>query len=188
MRDRWAVGAALIGAGLILSGCTSTEAGVPTAGGDTGTASTPSTDGPSSDQLAAIDPCTLLADTEARQLGVPPTGVRNDMVGAAVCDWQLPVQDDPQFNTGLLVGVAIDPEAGIDELTVPPDAEVTPTTVGEHTGRVVAGDNFGSGSCSVQLRLAPNAAALVDVLAGQDTERACEVATRAAALVEPKLP
>jgi len=188
MRDRRAVGAALVGAGLILSGCASTEAGMPTAGGDAGRASTPSTAGPSAEQLAAIDPCTLLADTEARQLGVPPPGVRNDMAGASVCGWQLPVRDDPQFDTGLLVGVAIDPETGVDELAVPPDAVVTPTTVGEHRGRVVAGDNFGSGSCSVELRLGPNAAALVDVLAGQDTERACEVATRAATLVEPKLP
>lgn len=182
------VRAMLIGAGLILSGCTSTEAGEPTAGGDTDTARTPSTAGPSAEQLAAIDPCALLADTEARQLGVPPPGARNDMAGASACGWQLPVQDDPQFDTGLLVGVAIDPVTGIDELTVPPDAVVTPTTVGDHEGRVVAGDNFGPGSCSVELRLGPNAAALVDVLAGQDTERACEVATRAAALVEPKLP
>ncbi len=181
----------LLAAAALAAGCTTTEAGRPGLALDPSGASTAS-DGTTAQRdvdLKSIDPCTMLTEAQAQQVGVPSPGVRNDIAGLLSCDWQRSIRDDPEFNTGMLVTASIDPDGSVDELNLPETAVVTPITVGDHEGQVVAEGGFGGeGECQVDLILGPNSKAQVFVIAGTDTERACDVATRAAALVEPKLP
>ncbi len=183
--------AGLLLAAALAAGCAPPEAGSPTSASDpSGAPTVPGgTTARAEVDLASIDPCTMLTEAQAQQVGVPSPGVRDDIAGLLSCDWQLSIRDDPEFNTGMLVTVSLDPDGGVDELNLPETAVVTPTTVGDHEGQVVAKGGFGGeGECQVDLILGPNSKAQVFVIAAADTERACDVATRAAVLVEPKLP
>ncbi len=190
MRARTLLAAGPMLAAVLVTGCSTTDAGTPISG-STGASTAPGGSTPRSEvDLASTDPCTMLTETEAQQVGVPSPGVRDDVAGFLSCDWQLSARDDPEFDTGMLVSVSIDPERGIEELNLSGAVRITPTTVGSHQGQLVAesGGFGGPGTCQVDLVISPSSHVTVSALTGIDTERACDVATRAAASVEPKLP
>lgn len=166
-----------------VAACGSTTAGDArgTTATSTPTASTPTSSvAPSPTASVApvdVDPCTLLTAAEASGLGLPAQGELESLPGGPTCDWQ-------GDRGGLLIGVNEDVD--LDDVVFEDTAVVADVVVGDRRARR-APDVGRPGSCSVVLELGVGSVSLV-ALYLDDPPRACEVADRAAQLVEPKLP
>jgi hypothetical protein len=128
--------------------------------------------------LATMQACYLLTAQEATSLGVPAQGKAEEIVGLRRCDWAKPEG---------VVSTSIDEQGGIEKLNLADASSVTDVTIGQHRAkRAVEGS--GPGYCDVFFAVGDTASVSVSALYLNDTHRACAVADRAAALVEPKLP
>lgn len=138
----------------------------------------PGTTSQSPSGLAAIETCDLLTPEEATSLGVPAQGDADEVLGLRRCD---------RATAEGTVSTAIDEEQGISELTLSDASSVADVTIGRHQAkRAVEGS--GPGYCKVFFAVGDSANVSVLALYLNDTPRACSVADRAAALIEPKLP
>ncbi|MGQ0776280.1 MAG: DUF3558 family protein [Pseudonocardiales bacterium] len=167
---------------LAVAGCSVPEASAP--GVEPGTSVPPpakTSPPPRTTQptgLAAIEACDLLTAQEASLLGVPPQGRPQDVLGLRRCNW-----GDAEGGAS----TTIDDDRPIDELVFTDASSVTDITIGNHKAkRAVEGS--GPGYCDVIFAVGDSANVSVLALYLNDTQRACSVADRAAALIEPKLP
>lgn len=128
--------------------------------------------------LATIDACDLLTAEEATSLGVPPQGRPDEIVGLRRCDWG--TEEGGPSTT-------INEDLGIDGLVLTDASSVTDITIGRHQAKRAV-ETSGPGYCSVYFAIGDTANVSVTALYLNDTPRACSVADRAAALIEPKLP
>jgi hypothetical protein len=155
--------------------------GVP-AGNSTTTTSkgtTPSTSTGSTNPLAGKDPCSLLTPSAKATLGVSG-GEKSNAGSSRGCKWQL------RAASGDLNLFAIDilDRQGIKDL--PPAAKQL-ADVGTHKAAQTSG-NGGPGSCSVIMGVGDKSRVESTVVAGTDTQKACDLALQMAKLVEPELP
>lgn len=168
----------------VVAGCSSTTAGDArgtTAVVSTTTAGTTTSAAPSGAPSAApldIDPCELLTADEATSLLLPARGEFEVLVGMPTCDWQ-------GDRGGMSIGV--NDELGLDGLVYDDTTVVTELVISDHRA-ARAPDDGGPGYCSVAFAVGENANVSLIALYLKDPLRACEVADRAAQLVEPKLP
>ncbi len=167
----------------LVAGCSAPQAGTP--------ASEPSPANPppspavpqptvtSPAGLAAIEACDLLTSQEAGSLGMRPQGEAETVLGLRRCDWTTPRGDG--------VSTSINERRGIDKLNLADASSVTDIRIGRHRAKR-APETSGPGYCQVVFAVGDTANVSVLALYLNDTARACAVADRAAALVEPKLP
>jgi hypothetical protein len=76
----------------------------------------------------------------------------------------------------------------VNELNVGSATNVTPVTVGSHTGLRIEELNRVAGDCSISLSVTERSSVTVGVFMAGKTAQACAQAEQAARLVEPKLP
>lgn len=163
--------------------CSAPQAGIP--------AGTPAFPAPPSSQtsvpptaapstgLAAIDVCDLLTAQEASSLGVPPQGRADEILGLRSCDWTS--LGGGGFST------TINEKLGIDGLVLTDASSITDVTIGRYQAKRAL-ETSGPGFCGVYFAVGETANVSVVALYLNDTPKACAVADRAAALIEPKLP
>jgi Protein of unknown function (DUF3558) len=171
--------AVLIGLSTLASGCTGTMGDpkpAPT-GDNAPTSSSETTSG-----LKSIKPCDLLIDSEASSLGFKTPGEPAKVATSDGCEWEVP------GNGGLRAGIRTN--AGIKDLSLNGD-KVSDVKVGKFDAKKVEADNGSKASCSMWISVTETSS--VSVLASlkltsEDTAAACERATKAAALIAPKLP
>jgi hypothetical protein len=176
---------ALLAAGV--SGCTGQTNGSAVAGPDAGTTaqqpdSTTTTGGSQAggSPLAGKDPCSLLSANAQSTLGLT-NQQPHDVGSARGCRWDMPGPSDTY-----VFDVQIYDKLGIKDL---PDSSKVKTLadIGSHKAVQISGDG-GPGSCSVILGVTDSSRVTAGLIAGTDTQKACDLATQTATLVEPALP
>lgn len=85
------------------------------------------------------------------------------------------------------MAIAVDHQRSADELRYGDRGTITEQVVGDHRVRRVV-ENGGPGYCTVAFYVGQDRNVTIDVIFLDDTARACDLADRAALLVEPKLP
>lgn len=132
------------------------------------------------DSLAA---CDTADSAELAAINVAEEG-REDgaQFGASsVCVWQSRSAADRAVS----VSVAIRPEQGIDEVQAG-EGQLTDGKVGDRPAKQLAGDT--GGACTLALRVGPKSRVDVVAVGGVEVTEACDIAGKAATVVEPKLP
>lgn len=167
----------------LVAGCSAPQAGTP-ASEPSPANPPPSSAGPppavpSPSGLAAIEACDLLTTQETSSLGMRPQGRAETVLGLRRCDWTTP--------GGGGVSTSINDRRGIDKLNLADASSVTDIRIGRHQAKRAL-EGSGPGYCQVVFAVGDTANVSVLALYLNDTARACAVADRAAALVEPKLP
>jgi Protein of unknown function (DUF3558) len=142
------------------------------------TSSRPSTgNGP----LAGKDPCTLLSADGQRKLGISNAPKENDKIGSGRrCRWRLRGPQDTYF-----FSVVIYDTLGLKDV---PSSKVTKLpNIGKHEA-VRATEGGGPGTCAIELGVTESSRVGTDIVAGTDTQKACDLNMQLASLVEPELP
>lgn len=161
-------------ASLGLVGCSATTNGTPTVDVTRSSTSEPTTSQRGATGTASLAPCTLLARTEQAALDLGP-GLPDDIGLARSCQWQA--------SGRYTVTVGVFDTLGINQ--VRSNGATTPMSIGAHGAVRYSG---GLSSCGIAIGVTRDSRVDVVGTAGGDVSRACTVARRAAALVEPKLP
>lgn len=167
--------------------CTSDEGGTalatraPTATGGS-SATTPTTSGSVSpgSPTADLDPCALLSKEELAELATfnddPQAATQG---GARVCSWRT-----MKGSSVMSVALGMQDNQGISDVQ---DGGLGVDTV-EVNGRQLARIPMKSGGCIVAIGVGDSSRVDVRANSGFDTQQSCELADKAAAIVEPKLP
>lgn len=165
--------------------CGATESGSPSAASATSstaaaasTTAAPTSTSTLASPLAKLDPCALLPQADAAQLGFTGAGRRDDLAGLSRCVWAGP---------GLSVRVVLDPERGIADTNNGSATKVEDVQVGRHAGQRVE-ESSGPGYCEFDLAVSDASHATVAAIILSKTQEACGLAQRAVDIVEPKLP
>jgi hypothetical protein len=135
---------------------------------------TPST---KSGPLANVEPCDLVSVEDADSLNLVE-GNPTNIGRARACRFRL---EGPTIKQTFTISVVIFDDAAPSDLA--PLKRAKPVTIGKHTG--TAGEN--AVGCTVSLGVGESSTLAVDVV-GSDLERQCQLATKLATLIEPKLP
>ncbi|MER7013383.1 DUF3558 domain-containing protein [Saccharopolyspora sp. NPDC000359] len=175
--SRYSLKLAVVGAAglILLSGCG--------AGGSSAQSETPSSRSAESTSEAAglpadLDPCQLLTSEEAAQFNPKDDAERYDVAGAKNCEWAL--------QNGLL-SVAVHPDRSVDQLNLD-GSDIEETSIGSRRAKVVKPSPDES-TCQVVFEITDSTSAGVRVKArGGTNDEACQQATKAAGLVESRLP
>jgi hypothetical protein len=175
-----------------MTACSDTTKGSPVAGpGAAGsdpttsertTTSKPTTSSNSGGgSIANLDPCSLLNSTARSQLGLTDSGEPDDIGSARGCKWRLRGASETWI-------FAVDIRGSVGIKDIPPDSHPKPLPdIGSHKA-VQTAEVGGPGACSVVLGVTESSAATSSVLAGTNTQKACDLAAQMATLVEPGLP
>lgn len=178
-----AVAAALAMGGLGLTACADTSSpGTPmpvttttTGKSETKTSPTATSSATKVDSLADADPCELLTDADKSTLGVTETLGSEGSGTARICRLRLP---DSNLTPGIRTNV------GLDGVVV--NGPITDVAIGSRQAKQM---RTNTGGCFVFIGVTPSSR--VDVQASElrgDQEAACDLALRAAKLIEPNLP
>lgn len=180
------VGALLAVTLLGVSGCTAMSAGNPlppksTEGGPT----TPTTGGASSTSdaaatLAAIDPCSLLTQTQLDQYGLRRRD-SGDVAGARTCSWDHPADVQGKGSFNLKPGIW--DRQGLKDINTR-GYSLADVVIGRHQARQAA--QAGGNGCFIAIGVTESSR--VDVAASGDPGQGCVLANQFATLIEPQLP
>lgn len=144
---------------------------------ETKTTRTTATSSPTkANSLADTDPCELLTDADRSSLGVTKTEGPEKLGTARICRFRTP---EGGFTPGIRTNVGL---AGVVV-----KGPVTDIAVGSHQAKQMRSDD--TGGCTVFIGV--TASSRVDVVVQDrqgDQDEACELALRAAKLIEPNLP
>lgn len=163
----------------LVAGCSAPQASEPSPANPPPSSAVPPPAVASPSGLAAIEACDLLTAQETSSLGIRPQGRAETVLGLRRCDWTTP--------GGGGVSTSINDRRGIDKLNLADASSVTDIRIGRHQAKRAL-EGSGPGYCQVVFAVGDTANVSVLALYLNDTARACAVADRAAALVEPKLP
>jgi hypothetical protein len=185
---RWVLPVTIFAVVLGMAACSDQTGGSPVAGGSatgsdpTGTSGQTTTSGNTSGgSITDLDPCALLNSAARGQLGLTDSGEPDDVGTAKGCKWRLRGPSETWTFT-----VDLRDSGGIKDL--PPENNPKPIAdVGSHKAVQLA-EVGGPGACSVVLGVTDSSAATASVLAGTNTQKACDLALQMAKLVEPGLP
>ncbi|WP_407649578.1 DUF3558 domain-containing protein [Goodfellowiella coeruleoviolacea] len=123
------------------------------------------------------DPCGLLTQGEANQLGFSSAGSSTSTAGIPNCRWR--VSGEYQLSVGLVSG-------GLDKIDVGSGRAYETTVNGRDARRVE--QSTGEGECFVSVEVSEDLRVDVGVFHDDSYQQACEIANKAAGFVEPKLP
>lgn len=164
---------------VVVSGCSGSEPGMPSPAGHTSSDKDPSSSGnatgtSTSDTatLDALDPCSLLNAGNRDDLGITTTGEKKKVGTARVCEWE---------TSGGSLLIALRSNGGLDVVN---DAggTSTNTTVGNHDAK----RKSGTALCYFFIGVTEHSR--VDVQGVKDARPDCDLAKKAAEIIEPKLP
>ncbi|GIH01630.1 hypothetical protein Pma05_82020 [Plantactinospora mayteni] len=131
----------------------------------------------SSAPLVGVDPCTLLSGADASTLQLD--GGESKVLGAArTCGYEYRGERSGYIQVYVVIYDRGTPD-GLD-LTGP-----RPVTIGKHTG--ITGVGGLRTGCSVALLVGTSSTLEVELLGLNDRQKACELVTRVATVVEPQL-
>ena len=131
--------------------------------------------------MAKTDPCSLLTVAAKSKLGLTDAGEQHNVGIARGCRWRLRGPSDTYiFDVGIL------DTAGITD--VPGDVQVTKLPdIGGHQA-VQGKEGGGRGTCGIVMGVTESSRVDFAVVAGRDTQKACELVMQLATAVEPELP
>jgi hypothetical protein len=165
-----------------LSACSPTSPGTPTADtADTTSVSRASStnSASASNAVSSLNPCELLTADQATQLGLPGTGQPEKIVKARGCVWNA---------SGLgSARVSLNNDLGLEDLnTASAKSPPEPLTIGSH--QAIRFTSMARG-CDLGLGIGEKSRAFIVVqLVDGTTEQACQLSTKIATFIEPKLP
>lgn len=173
-----------------IGACSSATSGSPVPGtqtsSDSGPTSQEPTNGPGSSSpsptgspLADKDPCTLLTSSAQSKFGIS-NGQKHDVGAGRGCQWTLRGPSETTF-----FAVQIYDESGIKDIPAESGAKPLPD-IGSHKA-VQTQENGGAGTCSVILGVTDSSQVTSTVLAGTNTQKACDLAHQVAEQIEPEL-
>jgi hypothetical protein len=142
-----------------------------TGGGVTGNATTPPTTSVTANPVAAIDPCSLLSQSDMTSLGLTSTGPEKT-VKSRGCGWQKAATYS--------IGIYADPSQGIDVLRA---SNSTTASLQSHDAIQTANSGI---DCLFDIAITKTSAVGISIEAG--VGNACQLAQQYATLIEPKLP
>ena len=155
----------------------SEESSTPTSGSERPTRSTSTSRADSgTGPLTGIDPCSLLPESAASQLGLGQ-GASRDILGSPACRWVV--------SGSHTTDVVIFDDLGLKDLVATGGRQDLPPIGGRQ-----AVQSFGAGgnTCAITLDVTESSRVDVQTTAGTDKDKACEVSLQVARLVEPQLP
>lgn len=173
---------------LVLAGCSEQTPGNATAGDEIPPSSEAQVTTESSEEttttteagtpLADVDPCDLVSDAAATQLGL--TGGTAETLGEArVCRWRL---DGPTLNESFSVQVEIFEKRGLADIVGTNIQQLPP--IGTHQAASFIGT---AGGCGVSVGVGESAR-VDNTAVGGNQQQGCQLVTQLATLVEPELP
>lgn len=136
--------------------------------------STPTEQPSVEEELAALDPCSLLTDAERADLELS-AGEPDDVGGGIGCRWR-----GPEESSGGIIWAT----RGFDDLNAE-GRTVTDLSIGGRDARML--ENDVGGVCSVDLAVTPSSTVTTTTV-HDDADFACARAEQLARLIEPKLP
>ncbi|MFD9962921.1 DUF3558 family protein [Amycolatopsis sp. NPDC058986] len=177
---------ALTAGAFVLAGCSSQQSGTASpAGTASGGPSSPpaSASGAPGGSTASLDPCTLVSGSDLSTYGTFDGPAKQD-VGAGARDCQLVRQRANASDDTLTVDITVRDNAGLDAL---PD-----NGGGKKPGTMTSGRKAVQAPQPPEgcvLALAVGTGSRVDVsIVSADSAKACDIASKVADVVEPKLP
>jgi hypothetical protein len=169
--------------GLAACSQTTTGSGSPTTtgGGQPDTSGVGTTSSGAGSGLKSIQPCALLgaAVVSQYQLSLSDT---TPGTGARPCNWQNTTDNN---GIGYTVEIDIRDSQGIKDY-IPAGDTLSSDNVGRHQG--LQAKASAGGGCDVTIGVTDSSRVDVQLVAGTDTNRACDLANQLAKLVEPQLP
>ncbi|MER7015562.1 DUF3558 domain-containing protein [Saccharopolyspora sp. NPDC000359] len=124
--------------------------------------------------LAGVDPCQLLTDGEARELGLEAPGQRRDISKTLSCRFRVAGDGPGQL------AVSASPDRALDELNFS-GGDVQDTEVAGKKAKIVRGAT--ADICTVAIAVSPTESVSADGNIGGDVEAGCRLAEQAAPLV-----
>jgi hypothetical protein len=140
-------------------------------GGVTGSATTPPASSTTASPVAAINPCTLLDQSDMTQLGLTSTGPEATPKSRG-CGWAK--------HATYSLGIYVDGSQGIDQLR---NGNSTTVPVQSHDAIQTADTDI---DCGIDIAITKTSSVGVQIEAGGGN--ACQYAQQYATLIEPKLP
>jgi hypothetical protein len=169
----------VLGLATLTAGCTGTP-GAPKPEPTSG-ASTPTS---SANKLESIKPCELLTAAEATGLHFKSPGKDADIGTADGCEWTL------NDGSGAGLSASIRTKGGVKDLDLK-GAKISDIKIGEFTGKKVEAPDNDEGSCSILISVTETSSvSIISSMGGAnptDTAGACELSTKTADLIAPKL-
>jgi hypothetical protein len=172
---------------LVVTGCTSTQAGTPSPAATTSSgAATSGTSpaGPGGATTTSLDPCSLLLASDLTSYGTFIGPNKREEFGARSCGYVTQVKNssDPQLG----VDVNVRDTQTVDALNDLGGG----ITQGKVNGRrsALAAGSPDLGSCVLAMAVGTSSRVDVFITSATDTKQACDVATKVADTVEPRLP
>lgn len=165
---------------LSVSACSTSQPGnaTPASAGGNPPVTSPSGSAPAQPSVASIDPCAVLKPADLTRFGTFENGEPDTSSGVRSCSWKLHVSQagDPSY----AVSVDVRDSAGINDGPAGQSAEVN--------GRpAVQSPNLDAGDCTIRLKVSDSTR--VDVgITGLNGGQACDVGSKVAYVVEPRLP
>ncbi|MGI8309625.1 DUF3558 family protein [Saccharopolyspora hattusasensis] len=129
--------------------------------------------------LAGVDPCRLLTESEARELGLDAPGERRDVSKTLTCRFKRAGEMRGQL------AVAVTPDRALDQLNFT-GGDVQETEVSGLRAKIVRGAT--GDICTVAIAVSPTESLSTDGNIGGDVEAGCKLAQQAAPLVLAHLP
>lgn len=172
--------ATTIGLATLTAGCTGTTGNAnptPTSGD-----ATPSNGSNSASGLESTKPCDLLTEAEVTSLGLTYPGKASQVGTSDGCSWNI------SGNGGLRAGIRT--KSGLKDLNLDGD-KITDTKVGKYDAKKVEAQDGAKNTCTFAISVSESSSVVVIgnlTLTSEDTAAACERASKAAALIAPKLP
>lgn len=173
----------LAAAALVVTGCSSENAGVPSPAPSSPAPSTAASSAPSTGgaDTASLDPCSLLAPADLASYGAFGSPEKDEVSGARIC--RLIRDRASASDESLTVSVGIRDAQGLDAVA---DVGGGKTT-GNVNGRKAVLVPTPPEACLMALGVG-NSARVDVVSVSTDPQKACGVAEKVADIVEPKLP
>lgn len=132
--------------------------------------------------MEETDPCALLDAAAKAKLDISGAGENRKIGVARGCRWRVRGAGESQiFDVGIL------DTAGITDIPATVRVEKLPN-IGAHQAVQGKEQGGGPGGCTIILGVTGSSRVDLNVLAGNDTQKACDLVMELATLVEPKLP
>ena len=171
---------------LAVTGCTSTQGGTPSPAATTSGAASSGTSsaGPGGAATTSLDPCSLLLVSDLTSYGTFVGPNKREEFGARSCGYVKQTQHASDAQLG--VDVNIRDSQSVDTVNDLGGG----ITKGKVNGRasVLAAGSPDLGSCVLALAVGSTSRVDIFITSAADTKQACDVATKVADNVEPRLP
>jgi hypothetical protein len=150
----------------------------------TGPGTRPTTGSPQAGNspMADTDPCTMLDAAAKAKLGISGAGEPRNVGVARGCRWRVRGPSDTYF-----IGVSILDNAGITDIPSTVRVDKFPN-IGSHEAVQGKEQGGGAGGCTILIGVTRSSRVDLNVIAGTDTQKACDLMMELAKQVEPKLP